>query len=160
MPQYLEKIYLETTIIIAWLKNEIRTDQEMEGVGYCIERIMNNEIKVITSVNTIGEILPGKFPPGAYDLFKRTISKRRNFDLIGIDLRISTIAQEIRDYYSSLNRKIELPDAYHLATAIHYTVDAFYTFDEDDLLPLNGNVAGRNLIICKPPLPRQRRLTF
>lgn len=160
MPQYLEKIYLDTSIITAWLKNEIRPNQEMEGVEYCIERIMNNEIKAITSVNTIGEILPGQIPAGAYDLFLRTISKRRNFDLIGIDMRVSTLAQEIRDYYRSLNRRIELPDAYHLATAIHYSVDAFYTFDEDDLLPLNGNVAGHAFIICKPPLPRQGRLTF
>jgi len=160
MPRYLEKIYLETTVITAWLKKEIRTNQEMEGVEYCIERIMKNEIKVITSVNTIGEILPGHFPPGVYDLFERTISKRKNFELIGIDIRISTLAQEIRDYYSSSNRKIELPDAYHLATAIHYAVDSFYTFDKDDLLRLNGNVAGHTLIICKPPLPRQRRLAF
>jgi len=160
MPRYLEKIYLETTVITAWLKKEIRPNQEMEGVEYCIERIMKNEIKVITSVSTIGEILPGQFPPGKYDLFIRTISKRRNFELTGIDMRISVLAQEIRDYYRFLNNKIDLPDAYHLATAIYYMVNALYTFDKDDLLPLNGNVAGHSLIICKPPLPKQGRLAF
>jgi sortase (surface protein transpeptidase) len=47
-----------------------------------------------------------------------------------------------------------------LATGIHYEVNAFYTVDEDDLLPLNGNVAGYTLLICKPPLPKQKRLIF
>jgi predicted nucleic acid-binding protein len=132
----------------------------MEGIEYCMDRIKNNEIKGITSVTTITEILPGKFPPGKYDLFERTITRRRNFEFIGKDIRISALTQEIRDYYSVLNKKIKTPDADHLATAIHYNVDALYTLDVDDLLPLNGNVAGRNLIICKPPLPRQRRLAF
>jgi len=161
MPLYLEKICLDSTIIIAWMKNEARPNQEMGGVEYCIERIMKNEIKAIASVNIIGEILRGKYPPEVYDLFERTTSKRRNFELIGIDIRISKLIHEIRNYYDSLRirRRIELPDASHLATAIQYAVDAFYTFDKD-LLSLNGNVAGHTLIICKPPLPRQRRLAF
>jgi hypothetical protein len=46
---------------------------------------------------------------------------------------------------------VELPDAQHLATAIAYKeVDEFHTFDGDDLLRFNGNVAGFNLKICKP----------
>jgi predicted nucleic acid-binding protein len=160
MKRYLETVYLDSCIIIAWIQNEIRPDQEMEGVEYCINRISNNEIKAITSVNTLTEILPGTFPPGAYDLFMRTISKRRNFEFVGTDIRIPIRAQEIRDYYQSMNKKINSPDAIHLATAIHYRVDAFYTFDDKHLLPLTGNVAGYNLIICKPPLSSQGRLLF
>jgi predicted nucleic acid-binding protein len=160
MPQYLEIIYLDSSVIIAWLQNEIRPNQEMEGVEYCIERIKNNEIKAITSVTTVTEILPSKFPPGRYDLFERTIRRRKNFEFMGKDIRISALTQEIRDYYKTLNMNITTPDADHLATAIQYNVDALYTLDADDLLPLNGNVAGHNLRICKPPLPRQRRLPF
>ena len=160
MPQYLETIYLDSSVIIAWLKNETRPNQEMEGVEYCINRLSNNEIKAITSVNTLTEILPGTFPAGSYDLFMRTVARRRNFEFIGTDIRIATLAQDIRNYYHSLNKNIETPDTNHLATAIHNNVDALYTFDEKHLLPLNGNVAGHHLIICKPPLSSQRRLTF
>jgi predicted nucleic acid-binding protein len=160
MPRYLETVYLDSSVIIAWLQNEIRANQEMEGVEYCINRINNNEIKAITSVNTLTEILPGTFPVGSYDLFMRTVARRRNFEFIGTDIRISTLAQDIRNYYHALNKKMKTPDANHLATAIHNNVDVFYTFDRDDLLPLSGNVAGHNLIICKPPLSSQRRLTF
>jgi hypothetical protein len=70
------------------------------------------------------------------------------------------LAQEIRVFYRQRNKKLSVPDTTHLATAIHYRVDALYTFDEDDLLPLNGNVAGHDLVICKPPLPRQGKLFF
>jgi predicted nucleic acid-binding protein len=157
--QYREIIYLDSCIIIAWIKNEARPDREMEGVEYCFGRINNNEIKAITSENTIGELLPGTFPSGAYDHFMRTVFKRRNFEFVITDRRILFLAQEIRNYYESL-KKIKLSDAIHLATAIHYKANSFYTFDEKRLLPLNGNVAGYNLLICKPPLSGQGRLPF
>lgn len=160
MPKYDEIIYLETSIIIAWIKNENRQNNEMDGVEFCVDRIMNGNIKAITSTLTMPEILEGKFPPGKVEIFERTISQRRNFEIINVDSKIAKLAQKIRNYYAIRNKKIETPDATHLATGIHYEVNAFYTFDEDDLLPLNGNVAGYNLLICKPPLPQQKRLIF
>ena len=86
--QYREIVYLDSCIIISWIKNEARPDREMEGIEYCFSRIGNNEIKAITSVNTLGELLPDTFPPGAYDHFIRTISKRRNFEFVIADTRI------------------------------------------------------------------------
>lgn len=80
---------------------------------------------------------------------------------INPDPRISNLASEIRDYYERQKQidgkpGLSVPDAIHLATAIQYEVNEFHTFDEKDsprsraLLPLNGNVAGHNLVICKP----------
>jgi hypothetical protein len=55
---------------------------------------------------------------------------------------------------------LEFGDAIHLASAIHYQVDEFVTFDSRDskkpskakraILPLSGNVAGHRLFIAKP----------
>jgi predicted nucleic acid-binding protein len=160
VPRFIELIYLDTTILIAWIKGENRPNNEMIGVEYCFERIKNSEIKAISSVITDTEILSGHFPPNKKDQVERTLSRMRNFEYINIDRRISRLASEIRDFYSAIRRNIETPDANHLATAIHYNVNALYTFDADDLLPLNGNVAGHNLLICKPPLPKQKRLIF
>ena len=161
MPKSLEKIYLDSSIIIAWLKNEARPNNEMAGVEYCIKRIMNKELKAITSVLTRGEILDGKFPPGTVDSFKKAISRRRSFEWVAVDNRISDIAHNIRDYLLSIGTKLELPDAIHLATAIYNNVDALYTFDGDDLLPLDGeNIAGHRLVICKPPEPKQTSFEF
>jgi len=53
---------------------------------------------------------------------------------------------------------VTTPDSIHLATAIIWKVECFYTFDGKDkakkaraLLPLNGNVAGRSLAILSAP---------
>jgi predicted nucleic acid-binding protein len=132
----------------------------MDGVEYCIERIESGEIKAITSVNTQIEICEGEIEPDRRAILERTLGLRRGLEQVAVDHRIAGLAREIRTYYRQKGKRLELPDTTHLATAIHYRVDALYTFDGDDLLPLNGDVAGYNLVICKPPLPRQRRLVF
>jgi hypothetical protein len=52
---------------------------------------------------------------------------------------------------------MSMGDAFHLATALHYTVNEFHTLDgsgrhgrRTDLLKLNGNVAGARLLIVQP----------
>lgn len=160
MPRYREIVYLDTTVLLAWIKNETRHNGEMEGVEYCIERIVNGEIKGITSVNTLGEILEGNVGAEKRAFIDRAMGQRRGLELIDVDRRVALLAQEIRQYYRQRGKNIKLPDATHLATAIHFRVVALYTFDEHDLLPLNGNVAGYNLVICKPPLPVQGKLPF
>lgn len=161
MPRYHEKIYLDSTVIIAWLKNENRPDNEMEGVEYCMNRIMNREIKAITSVISRTEILDGKFPPGIVANLQNSLLKRRSFEWIGVDIRISDIAYKIRDHLLSIGKKLKLPDATHLATAIYENVDALYTFDKDDLLPLDGeDIIGYRVNISKPPLPKQPSFKF
>jgi predicted nucleic acid-binding protein len=114
MPKYDEIIYLDTSIITAWIKNEDRKNNEMEGIEFCFDRIINGNIKAITSALTIPEILEGKFPAGKVEVFERTISKRRNFEIISVDPKIAKLAQKIRNYYALRNKKIETPDATHL----------------------------------------------
>ena len=85
--------------------------------------------------------------------------------MVATDRRIATLASELRNYYQ-LQKVVDglpalsSPDATHLATAIHFEVSEFQTFDARDepkkrrgLLPLNGNVAGHNLLIRMPPIP-------
>jgi predicted nucleic acid-binding protein len=160
MPKRRDLIYLDTSVILAWIKNEIRPDNEMDGVEYCMERIESGEIKAITSVNTRIEICEGDIEPDKRVVLERTLGPRRGLEQVAVDHRIAALAQEIRTFFRQGGKRLGLPDTTHLATAIHYRVDALYTFDGDDLLPLNGNVAGYNLVICKPPLPRQGRLVF
>lgn len=153
-------IYLDTSVILAWIKNELRPDNEMDGVEYCMEKIESGEIKSITSVNTLVEICEGDIEPDKKAILDRTLGPRRSLEQIAVDHRIASLAQEIRKYYREHGKRLELPDTIHLATAIRFRVDALYTFDGDDLLRLNGNVAGHNLVICKPPLPLQGKLPF
>jgi len=160
MPKHRDLIYLDTNVLLAWIKNETRPNNEMDGVDYCMDRIEAGEIKTITSVNTLIEICEGEVPPEKKAFLDRTLGQRRGIEQVCVDHRIAALAQEIRTFYRQKGKRLELPDTTHLATAIHYRADALYTFDGDDLLPLNGNVAGHNLVICKPPLPSQGKLPF
>jgi len=160
MPKHRDLIYLDTSVLLAWIKNENRPNNELDGVEYCMDRVESGEIKAITSVNTQIEICEGEIAPDKRAILERTLGQRRGLEQVSVDHRIAALAQEIRMFYRQSGKKLSVPDTTHLATAIHYRADALYTFDGDDLLPLNGNVAGHNLVICKPPLPRQGTLPF
>ncbi len=87
---------------------------------------------------------------------------------VDVDYPISDLAGRLGEYYNIgagklPNREMTDLDAQHLAAAIVYNVDAFYTFDEGkkggmNLLALNGDVMGYPLTIIKPPLPPQMKL--
>ena len=141
----------------------------MEGVNDIANKIHSNHITLITSSVTSAEILESTLD----DVAKQRLSelfKRKNFQQVAADNRIMELTHEIRDYYQQRKEIDQLPtvttpDAIHLATALIYEANEFHTFDENNetrkrraLLPLNGNVAGHALIICKPPIPPQQGL--
>ena len=162
-------IYWDSCIFLAWLKDENRPNREMDGVYDVANKIHKDNVILITSTFTRVEILESTLDDTAKqrltDLFKR-----RNFQQVAPDNRIMDMSHEIRDYYQKQKDIDQLPtlttpDAIHLATAIIHGVSEFHTFDENDeprkrraLLPLNGNVAGHPLVICKPPIPPQQGL--
>ncbi len=156
--------YWDTCVIIAWLKNEDREPTEMNGLHDVAEKIDTNKARLITSVLTTAEVLKCTLTNEANQIWEN-LFQRRNCMMIDTDDRIWKLSNEIRNYYQIQKEQTGLntvttPDAIHLATAIIYEADEFHTFDEYNtnkrraLIPLNGNVAGHNLIICKPSLPQ------
>jgi len=154
--------YWDTSIFLAWLKNEKRNPGEMEGLEELATQIHNNEARMITSVVTKSEILKSTLSNEAVHKLEGVL-RRRNVQVIMTDDRIWDLTTELRDYYQQRKDQDKLPtlttpDAVHLATAIIYKADTFYTFDEKDersrrraLIPLSGQVAGKyNLVISKP----------
>ena len=162
-------IYWDTSVFLAWIKDEKRRNNEMDGVNDVANKIHKDHVILLTSTITTAEILESTLTEVAKqrltDLFKR-----KNFQQVAADGRVMKLSHEIRDYYQQRKDIDQLPtvttpDAIHLATAIIYAASEFHTFDENNelrkrraLLPLNGNVAGYHLIICKPPLPPQQDL--
>ena len=157
-------IYWDTCIYLAWIKNEVRKDNEMDGVEDVANKISKNHVRLISSEILFTEILEITLD----DVAKKRLAdlfKHRNCTRISVGPRVSQFASEIRSYY--LQQKtldglttVTTPDAIHLATAILYDASEFHTFDKLDkpgksrgLLTLNGNVAGYPLVICKPPIP-------
>ncbi len=143
-PQY----YWDTTIFLAWMKNETRPAGEMEGLAEIAAMIDRRGAVLITSVVTKTEVLQSSLDDRARALFD-ALFKRSNIVLCDITEAISDMASEIRDRCQNDGRKIKTPDAQHLATAIAYKVDEMHTFDEK-LLKLDGNLTGHNLAIRKP----------
>ena len=156
---YSPLFYWDTAIFLAWLQNEKRDPLEIAGIREMVSQIHENKVKLITSVMTYTEVLRSKLTTNAEQVWTNVL-KRRNVSLVTHDIRIAKLSSEIRDYYQQFKdvnglRTLSPADAVHLATAILYKVDCFYTFDEKGkngrgLIPLSGNVAGYKLIICKP----------
>lgn len=151
--------YWDTCSFISWLKGGSDCSQEtMDGLNYIARQVNDNKAFLCTSVTTQSEVLEGKFTQEQNEKLEKFF-RRRNVLLIAVDTKIAQRASEIRNYYSLRGTKIATPDATHLATAIIYKVDEFHTRDGDgkqranDLLRLNGDVAGYPLLIRVPTAP-------
>lgn len=159
-------IYWDSCIFIAWLKDEKRQNHEMDGVYECINDVESGRTRLITSVITRLEVYESDLLPVVRARYNSFL-QRRTVHLLDQDLRISDLGRKIREYYHRQREidglpELTTPDATHLATAIHYGVAAFWTFDDGrhggrGLLSLNGNVADYPLIICRP-IAQQLRL--
>lgn len=58
----------------------------------------------------------------------------RSLQEVAIETRIGQLSGDLREYYRKQHEtdgggKLSTPDAQHLAAAIHYEADVFYTFD-------------------------------
>ncbi|MCH8916820.1 MAG: PIN domain-containing protein [Proteobacteria bacterium] len=160
-------VYVDSCVLIAWLQNENRKPGEMEGVSGLVAGVDAGEIILVTSALTKTEILECTLTVEAIEMFER-FTHRRSVQIKDVTSRISTLAGEIRSYYQSLKDSnktnlptLSTPDAIHIATAIYWECEQFFTFDEIDehgtsrpkraLIPLSGMVAEKYpLDICKP----------
>jgi predicted nucleic acid-binding protein len=149
--------YWDSSAFIAWVDGGKGHPKEViEGLDAIAKEINENRAVLTTSVMTDAELLQGKLIPEQATKFQN-LFKRRNVTAINVDSRIAKKASEIRNYYNERKMKLSTPDSIHLATAIIYEVDEFHTLDGDgprqrtnDLLRLNGNVAGHSLHIRVP----------
>jgi len=158
MPQ-VRIIYWDSCIFLAWLKDEKRPNHEMDGIYECVREVEIGKTRLITSVITKIEVYEADLSTEVRQKYDALL-RRRSVQLLDQDLRISDLGRQIREFYHQQSRidglpELTTPDATHLATAIHYKADGFWTFDNGrhggrSLLSLNGNVAGYPLTICKP----------
>jgi predicted nucleic acid-binding protein len=156
------KFYWDSSVFIAWLKNEPAYKEYLTHMEEYASQADQRKIVLVTSTLTNTEILDSKMGNDAKEAFSLFL-KRPNVTEAAPDRRITVLASQIRDYYQVLkdsgksNRTLAVPDAIHVATAIHYSVNQLHTFDDGKksrkhlgLLSLHGNVAGHPLVICKP----------
>lgn len=157
-----QRVYWDSCVVIAYITGEPRPDNEMDGVHDCSDDILRGKTILVSLRDVIFEEVQLRTVEAAEKF--RQLYKRSGIELVSIDLRIERLAAELRRYYETNGPKeMRERDSLHLAAAIHYKVDAFYTFDRGkkggvNLLSLSGNVAGFPLIITKPPVAQYRLL--
>jgi predicted nucleic acid-binding protein len=156
-------VYWDTCIFLAWMNDETRQAGEMEGLGKIAELVMRAEVTLVTSTITRAEILQSKTSQEAMKKYDGLL-RRSNVVPQNVDLSIAKLTSELMDFYIDSDFELLTPDAIHLATAIHYNVHEFHTFDgckakqkpkkskykRSGLLLLDGSVAGRILRVIRP----------
>lgn len=156
------KFYWDTAPLIAWITDEKRVDPaEMAGLAEVIDMVDRGKAVLITSVLWRAEVLDSSISPSQKRRLEAAFAGRSIVEL-DIDSRIMRLTGEIRTFHNASKKKgtlknIRVPDAIHLASAIHYEATEFHTFDgartganKGGLLTLDGNVAGHRLRICTP----------
>ena len=107
--------YWDTCLFLAWLKDEERNTGEMDGIRDIIQRMKRRDAKVMTSVLTTVEVLAAKIPVGIDSPFKDLLKR---INRVSMDVRVATLAHDLRNHYALLGRSIKAPDAIHLATPL------------------------------------------
>ena len=167
-------VYWDACLFIDWLKGKPRTiPAETEGLAEQVRQFEANELTVVTSTLTVVEVLESYIPDEQRPKLESLKQMPDKLFLAQVRHQEAILAHDIRDYYKRLGGQealtVATADAIHLATAILYKCDVFYTFDEENrkddrgvkclgLIPLSGNVAGHNLRIERPPPPAQSNL--
>ena len=165
------RFYWDTAPLIAWITDEHRPNPaEMAGLAEVVDLVDRGKATLMTSVLWRAEIFDMSLSKVQKKRLEEAFQARSIIEL-AIDSRVMTLTSEIRSYHKvskskSAQKNVRVPDAIHLASAIHYDATEFHTFDgaklggaKGGLLSLNGNVAGHRLKICTP-MAEQLRLEF
>jgi predicted nucleic acid-binding protein len=144
------KYYWDAGVFLALMHNDKPPD-DMAGLLEVVDMADTGEAFVITSVETVTEVLDRPGHPPARERFRK-IFERPNYRMVQKSLAIGEKAADLREKVP----KLQAPDATHLATALLYKVDELHTFDGDDLLKLDGKAVVEGLKIRKPSAPQKR----
>jgi PIN domain len=152
-------VHWDSCIFFAWLNNEVEAHGPavMDGIAEMVADIDSGKIVMITSVQTKTDVYDHKLKTQwARDEFAKMLQRPNVMQIIQ-DERVADKSREIREYYARKDVTLDATDCTQLASAILWGADVFYTLDgsganpkRNDLLPLDGNIAGYPLPIKKP----------
>jgi predicted nucleic acid-binding protein len=139
-----------------WLGIINEEPDKVDSARWMIERAERGEVEIWTSTITLAEVYKVRRADGTVDP-----DGDRKLDAFLAQPYIvhvqvdQDVAMEARRLLRAGLPALRKPnDAIHLASAVWHDIEAFHTFDREDLLRLNGLVNCRNgkpLTIGKPP---------
>lgn len=161
--------YFDSCVYLAYLRNEINTftKRKISAIGTIWNQSERGQCEIMTSSITITEVLSHKLTKDAEKKFIHAMESVHQIE--DVTPPIAELARKYRDFYQkkpvfipgsqTIRSGLTTPDALHLATAVIYDCDQFWTFDGLDatgkkkdigLLWLGNKVADDSLIICQP----------
>lgn len=148
----------DTSVWVALLDDE---DDRAEHVQRLLETAERDELHVLVSTLVISEVTKGPkaSDPPMSDEHQRTFESYLEspfVSLVSVDPAVARRARDIRREHP----KLRTPDAVMVATAIVAGAGTLYTYDEDDLLPLNADASLGGLAILVPPVEHQTKLSL
>jgi predicted nucleic acid-binding protein len=160
MPAGKTRYCWDSCVFISLLTGTGRTPEELASLRD-LERLSDNgDITIFTPSITLIEVLECYLTPEQEVLFQEILKRSRVY-MTSVSHRVAQKAREIRNHYRAQGLEIAVPDAIHIATAIHYDATALHTYDgcgkrprKTDLLRLATPLIGKyDLTICKPEPP-------
>lgn len=144
-----KKIYFDSCV---WIRL-IQKEPGYENIEYAIERAKTGEIEIWTSSLALAEVYKMKCGSIAEvnDVAFEDFIQQDFVVEVQLDHSVAVKGRALCRAHAKLKKP---NDGVHLATAVLWNCDEFYTIDGTDLLPLNELVQradGTNLPIIEPP---------
>lgn len=139
----------DVNVILAYMLQD--SSAPLADIDLVVGEIDRNEAILLVPVTAYMEILEAKNTPEQMAEV-RAFLQRSNVEVANITQPIAEKVGQIRSrgLLAKPLRKIEVPDATYLATALLYKADVFHTCEEGMLLNLNGSDIVEKLLITKP----------
>lgn len=142
----------------AWLGLINREPAKVRALEIVYEGAKKGEIEIWTSTISFAEVYKMKDDPNAprpleeQNKIIAAVLEQQFIQLVEVNQIIGMAARDLLQKHPALKKPY---DAIHLASAAHWNLHALHTYDNENLLPLNGQVKRRNgyaLEICKPDI--------
>jgi predicted nucleic acid-binding protein len=149
------KVYWDACAWLGMLNGETGRAQALEHVW---GRAKRGDIVIWTSAFCIAEVYRVRCEDEWAMLSDENDEAINNlFDQPFVEtVQIDTVVAKLAKKLLRTHEKLKKPsDAVHLATAIHWDLDQFHTYDGSDLLHLDGKIQTSNgspMSICKPDM--------
>lgn len=151
-----KKVYWDSCVWIGLINEE---PGKFDICSHYLESAKKGEIEIWSSTVTLAEVFKKKcgivtiaIDPAKDEDFERYLEQDFVVD-VQVDRDVGIHARRLLRKHPELKKPM---DAVHLASALLNNVDEFHTFDDENLLPLNGKVLrrdGKPLHILKPSIP-------
>jgi len=152
MTKIVSRRYWDSSVFLAWLKNEEGNADKCGGVVKLAEQ---GKVTIITSALALAEVIKLKGKTKILKKDEKLISKFFENEYIAVRSVDRIIAESARHLVWQYN--IDPKDSIHIATAFNLNLTVFDTFD-GNLMKHTLKLGNKKLRIGKPDIPEQTAL--